>query len=256
MFERDRLDRLASSTPRSPGTTAPRCRSCGRPRCAGDTSPDIEWVRAHAAAAAGAAGRRVRLLQHPAADQPVPAAETIRAPGRVSPARRRRLAARGREVHAASRARCGSCAAAACCRCCRSVPPEQPWHSTPVSGAAARSTCRTRAWRSPGRASSRAAAPSPATMIVPFLTEGYEGFDINAPRDWVLAEQLLRRRAAPEVAAADRRAARWRADWRSSMTGRSAYIPPAEFAACAATATRRRSGWRCSPTCAALNTLS
>ena len=26
---------------------------------------------------------------------------------------------------------------------------------------------------------------------MPFLTEGYEGFDINGPYDWMVAERLL-----------------------------------------------------------------
>jgi N-acylneuraminate cytidylyltransferase len=28
-------------------------------------------------------------------------------------------------------------------------------------------------------------------VLVPFLTEGYEGFDINDPTDWMIAERLL-----------------------------------------------------------------
>jgi hypothetical protein len=28
-------------------------------------------------------------------------------------------------------------------------------------------------------------------VLVPFLTEGYEGFDINDPMDWMIAERLL-----------------------------------------------------------------
>jgi CMP-N,N'-diacetyllegionaminic acid synthase len=28
-------------------------------------------------------------------------------------------------------------------------------------------------------------------VLVPFLTEGYEGFDINGPMDWMVAERLL-----------------------------------------------------------------
>jgi N-acylneuraminate cytidylyltransferase len=28
-------------------------------------------------------------------------------------------------------------------------------------------------------------------VLVPFLTEGYEGFDINDPSDWMIAERLL-----------------------------------------------------------------
>jgi len=28
-------------------------------------------------------------------------------------------------------------------------------------------------------------------VVVPFVTEGYEGFDINDPMDWMIAERLL-----------------------------------------------------------------
>ena len=33
-------------------------------------------------------------------------------------------------------------------------------------------------------------------VVVPFVTEGYEGFDINDPYDWMMAEQLIRDGAA------------------------------------------------------------
>jgi N-acylneuraminate cytidylyltransferase len=29
--------------------------------------------------------------------------------------------------------------------------------------------------------------------IIPFFTEGYEGFDLNTPDDWILAEELVKR---------------------------------------------------------------
>jgi N-acylneuraminate cytidylyltransferase len=28
-------------------------------------------------------------------------------------------------------------------------------------------------------------------VVLPFLTDGYEGFDINDPYDWMVAERLL-----------------------------------------------------------------
>jgi N-acylneuraminate cytidylyltransferase len=28
-------------------------------------------------------------------------------------------------------------------------------------------------------------------VLMPFITEGYEGFDINDPHDWMIAERLL-----------------------------------------------------------------
>jgi len=30
------------------------------------------------------------------------------------------------------------------------------------------------------------------TVVMPFLTEGSEGFDVNSPYDWKLAEQMVR----------------------------------------------------------------
>jgi N-acylneuraminate cytidylyltransferase len=28
-------------------------------------------------------------------------------------------------------------------------------------------------------------------VMVPFITEGHEGFDINDPQDWMIAERLI-----------------------------------------------------------------
>jgi N-acylneuraminate cytidylyltransferase len=28
-------------------------------------------------------------------------------------------------------------------------------------------------------------------VLVPFITQGYEGFDVNDPHDWMIAERLL-----------------------------------------------------------------
>jgi len=41
-------------------------------------------------------------------------------------------------------------------------------------------------------------------VVVPFITEGYEGFDINDPSDWMVAEKLIADGAAalPRIAAA------------------------------------------------------
>ena len=60
-----------------------------------------------------------------------------------------------------------------------------------VSGAAARSTCRTRRSRSPGRAWCSRRRTIAGDVVVPFITEGYEGFDINDPHDWMMAERLI-----------------------------------------------------------------
>jgi len=51
---------------------------------------------------------------------------------------------------------------------------------------------RTRAWRSPGRAFSRGTARSRETGG-PLVTEGFEGFSIDYPEDFELAERVARR---------------------------------------------------------------
>jgi N-acylneuraminate cytidylyltransferase len=69
-------------------------------------------------------------------------------------------------------------------------PFEQPWHSTPyqalppvyVQNASIEIAC-TRVVRE-----RRTIA---GDVLVPFLTEGYEGFDINDEYDWMMAERLL-----------------------------------------------------------------
>jgi N-acylneuraminate cytidylyltransferase len=67
---------------------------------------------------------------------------------------------------------------------------QQPWHSTPYQALpeiyvqnASLEIARTRVVTE-----RRSIA---GEVIVPFVTEGYEGFDINAPEDWMIAERLL-----------------------------------------------------------------
>jgi N-acylneuraminate cytidylyltransferase len=69
-------------------------------------------------------------------------------------------------------------------------PVERPWHSTPYQALPevyVQNASLEIAWTRvvlEGRSIA-------GTSIVPFLTEGYEGFDINDPRDWTLAETLI-----------------------------------------------------------------
>jgi len=68
-----------------------------------------------------------------------------------------------------------------------------PWHSSPYSTLpqlyvqdASLELCRV--------ASVRATNTIAGEIVVPFLSLGYEGFDINLPDDWLLAELLVRER--------------------------------------------------------------
>jgi len=81
-------------------------------------------------------------------------------------------------------------------------PSDRPWHSTPYQALPevyVQNASLEIAWTRvvlDGRSIA-------GTTITPFLTEGYEGFDINDPRDWALAEALIEERAAtlPTVSA-------------------------------------------------------
>lgn len=79
-------------------------------------------------------------------------------------------------------------------------PSGQPWHSTPYAALPmvyVQNASLEIAW-SRVVLESRTIA---GTVVMPFLTTGSEGLDLNAPEDWVLAEHLLREQgvALPEV---------------------------------------------------------
>lgn len=69
-------------------------------------------------------------------------------------------------------------------------PAEQPWHSTPYQALPlvyVQNASLELAWTRVVRDTRTIAGH----VVVPFVTEGYEGFDINDPIDWVVAERLL-----------------------------------------------------------------
>ena len=74
-------------------------------------------------------------------------------------------------------------------------PAEQPWHSTPYQALPpvyVQNASLEIAWTRvvfDGRTIA-------GHVMVPFVTEGYEGFDINDPNDWTIAERLIADRAA------------------------------------------------------------
>jgi CMP-N-acetylneuraminic acid synthetase len=66
---------------------------------------------------------------------------------------------------------------------------DQPWHSTPYQALPpiyVQNASLEIAWTRVVERRSIA-----GDVIVPFLTEGYEGFDINDEHDWLIAERLL-----------------------------------------------------------------
>ena len=70
------------------------------------------------------------------------------------------------------------------------APTPQPWHSTPYQALPpvyVQNASLEIAWTRvvlEGRTIA-------GDVLAPFLTEGYEGFDINDPADWMVAERLL-----------------------------------------------------------------
>jgi N-acylneuraminate cytidylyltransferase len=69
-------------------------------------------------------------------------------------------------------------------------PKSPPWHSTPYQALPkvyAQNASLEMAWTRVVEATHTIAGE----RIVPFVTEGHEGFDINNPEDWVVAEHLL-----------------------------------------------------------------
>jgi CMP-N-acetylneuraminic acid synthetase len=67
---------------------------------------------------------------------------------------------------------------------------EQPWHSTPYQALPAvyvQNASLEIAWTRVVFERRTIAGD----VVVPFITEGYEGFDINDAQDWMIAERLL-----------------------------------------------------------------
>ena len=70
-------------------------------------------------------------------------------------------------------------------------PPEQPWHSSQYPSLPEvyiQNASLEIAWTRVVLKERTIAG----TVLMPFLTEGYEGFDVNSPYDWSLAEHLVK----------------------------------------------------------------
>ena len=69
-------------------------------------------------------------------------------------------------------------------------PGAQPWHSTPYQALPrvyVQNASLEMAWARVALEKHTIAGD----VLMPFVTEGYEGFDINDPHDWMIAERLL-----------------------------------------------------------------
>ena len=156
---------------------------------AGDTSPDIEWVE-YTLAELGRKGRTWDCFSLLRPTSPFRSADTIR----------RALAQFLAQAGVDSLRAVEKCAQHPgkmwVIRGDRMFPllpfgnGAQPWHSTPYQALPpvyVQNASLEIAWTSV--VSTRRSIAG--DVMVPFLTDGYEGFDINDPHDWMIAERLV-----------------------------------------------------------------
>ncbi len=168
---------------------------------AGPTSPDIDWVL-HALDALAQSGRRPEAFALLRPTSPFRTAETIRRAAATFEAQPEAHSLRAVEpcrqhpgkmwVRDGERLR----------PLLEGGPVDPPWHSTPYQ-ALPPVLVQNASLEIARVAVVRATRTIAGTEIVPFLTRGHEGFDINDPLDWIVAEHLARTGEArlPEVAA-------------------------------------------------------
>jgi CMP-N,N'-diacetyllegionaminic acid synthase len=175
-----------ASTARQYGAEVPFLRPAA---FAGDTSPDIEWLE-HTIATLESRGRTWDCFSLLRPTSPFRTAETIR------------------RAWALFRSQTGVDSLRAVEKCAQHPgkmwivrgermfpllpfgPETQPWHSTPYQALPlvyVQNASLEMAWTRVVRERRSIAGD----VLVPFLTEGYEGFDINDAYDWMVAERLL-----------------------------------------------------------------
>lgn len=156
---------------------------------AGDTSPDIEWL-AHALTTLASEGRTWDAFSLLRPTSPFRTADTIRR------AWTRFIAQDGIDSLRAIEKCAQHPGKMWVVRGERMVPlmPFEtngvPWHSTPYQALPpvyVQNASLEIAWTRVALEQRSLAG----TVLVPFITEGYEGFDINDPTDWMVAERLI-----------------------------------------------------------------
>ena len=162
---------------------------------AGDTSPDIEWVE-YTLAELGRQGRTWDCFSLLRPTSPFRSADTIRR------ALTQILAQAGVDSLRAVEKCVQYPGKMWVVRGARMVPllpfgnGDQPWHSTPyqaLPAVYAQNASLEIAWTRVVTERGTIAGD----VMAPFITEGYEGFDINDPDDWMIAERLVADGAVP-----------------------------------------------------------
>ena len=161
---------------------------------AGDTSPDIEWLE-HALSTLQASGRRWDCFSLLRPTSPFRTAGTIRRAWAVFTAQDGVDSLRAVEKCTQHPGKMWVVRGERMFPLMPFANPlpgggEQPWHSTPYQALPAvyvQNASLEIAWTRVVFERRTIAGD----VLVPFVTEGYEGFDINDPSDWMVAERLL-----------------------------------------------------------------
>jgi CMP-N,N'-diacetyllegionaminic acid synthase len=156
---------------------------------AGDTSPDIEWVE-HTLATLASSGRPYDCFSLLRPTSPFRTAATLRRAMSLFLAQHGVDSLRAVEKCAQHPGKMWVVRGERMFPLLPFGPAEQPWHSTPYQALPlvyVQNASLEIAWTSVVRDRRTIAGD----VVVPFLTEGHEGFDINDPVDWLMAERLL-----------------------------------------------------------------
>lgn len=155
----------------------------------GDSSPDIEWLE-HAIVELGRRGRAWDCFSLLRPTSPFRTADTIRRAWALFTSQEGVDSLRAVEKCAQHPGKMWIVRGARMFPLLPFGPEAQPWHSTPYQALPlvyVQNASLEIAWTRVVRERRSIAGD----VLVPFLTEGYEGFDINDPYDWMVAEQLL-----------------------------------------------------------------
>jgi CMP-N,N'-diacetyllegionaminic acid synthase len=156
---------------------------------AGDTSPDIEWLE-HALTELRSAGRRWDAFSLLRPTSPFRSAGTIRRAYGLFAAQTGIDSLRAVEKCAQHPGKMWVIRGERMLPLLPFGPAEQPWHSTPYQALPpvyVQNASLEIAWTRVVFERRTIAGD----VLVPFVTEGHEGFDINDPYDWMVAERLL-----------------------------------------------------------------
>ena len=158
-------------------------------RFSGDTSPDIEWLE-YTIAELGTRGREWDCFSLLRPTSPFRTADTIRRAWALFTSQEGIDSLRAVEKCAQHPGKMWIVRGQRMFPLLPFGPESQPWHSTPYQALPpvyVQNASLEIAWTRVVRERRSIAGD----VLVPFLTEGYEGFDINDAYDWMVAERLL-----------------------------------------------------------------